>query len=758
MADECMCWSFIHMPHEVMAGIAWCLDVNDLCQAGACSSVLSEEVSDPELWFHLFMRTCWPPSDTLLAFAEECAENLAGIDWRARLRARMMSPAAIVVDVGRGYSKYTIVHGVRGRSEAEGEAPRIVQLCSSPSHPPDCDRGEQLLYIHSQIDLALEHAVQDLDDPLYAVALQGAELRTGGKAYVRNNSMAYAANNENFFRLIRYKTEDQEWEVEPLRSRNLRQRGYSNRSRSTSAAISVPAAELIAVRCASDLPLLVGEPFAQTVARRDGPIDSTDWARDICSQLQGRAGTLRIAPQAQMALWAHGIDHGIVVNIGQSHTIALPVVNGEVVSSASCSSNLGGASLTMFMMQVLRERLDIDDGGFMTWCRDLKEGYCYAAPPPSGGRATSLRARIATGDDFGIQRIPVDIPFRDGEQIELAEERVLVPELFFDRAMGVRPTLPELIASCAARVQQLGSCSVEGVQKLLQQVVLVGGGADIPGLRPRTEFEVRALLREGLFPELARSLTSTDEVFVLNPPLGNNGSLTSPRFVPVVGGCVRAACATHFKPPTSEGSQAKRHSIEMQIELGAAQQQFGRRLPIEWMQRRRFLLAGASVFRTGGGGGEDDDIWDFINGAMDSDPEDAGSQGSVPDSEDSSDGDDDDEELVSFGQPDDQCNSNRQQEEPLSQDQVANQEQPSSSSAVRSSPQREGNGANRSAGASKGNGKADRRGRTKGVQKGAFSARSKGGARGSGGPGSGAGGKARGKGRQRQVWRPVQRD
>lgn len=29
-----------------------------------------------------------------------------------------------------------------------------------------------------------------------------------------------------------------------------------------------------------------------------------------------------------MALWAHGVDHGIVVNIGQSQTIALPVVRG----------------------------------------------------------------------------------------------------------------------------------------------------------------------------------------------------------------------------------------------------------------------------------------------------------------------------------------------------------------------------------------------------------------------------------------------
>ena len=33
-----------------------------------------------------------------------------------------------------------------------------------------------------------------------------------------------------------------------------------------------------------------------------------------------------------MALWGHGVDHGIVVNIGQGQTVALPVVKGEATS------------------------------------------------------------------------------------------------------------------------------------------------------------------------------------------------------------------------------------------------------------------------------------------------------------------------------------------------------------------------------------------------------------------------------------------
>lgn len=44
---------------------------------------------------------------------------------------------------------------------------------------------------------------------------------------------------------------------------------------------------------------------------------------------RGFPGDPQGVSQAQMALWAHGLDHGIVVNIGQQQTIAVPVVRGR---------------------------------------------------------------------------------------------------------------------------------------------------------------------------------------------------------------------------------------------------------------------------------------------------------------------------------------------------------------------------------------------------------------------------------------------
>ena len=48
-----------------------------------------------------------------------------------------------------------MAHGVRGRWELDGHSPQLVQLCSSPTHPPDCDRNEQLCYIHHKLDREL---------------------------------------------------------------------------------------------------------------------------------------------------------------------------------------------------------------------------------------------------------------------------------------------------------------------------------------------------------------------------------------------------------------------------------------------------------------------------------------------------------------------------------------------------------------------------------------------------------------------------
>jgi len=303
----------------------------------------------------------------------------------------------------------------------------------------------------------------------------------------------------------------------------------------------------------------------------------------------------------------------------------LPVVSGKVIAAAAEYYDIGSSQLTMEMTQLLHRRFPDVTNEMMTWCRDLKENFCYVAPPLEG---YSLRERLARGNDFGLQPVEVELPYRTHGMVEIAAERVLIPEILFERH-----SIPSLIARAAEKTLLLNACSVEEVRALLRQIVIVGGTADFPGMRPRTEFEVRALLQTSRYPQLSEALASSNDVFVLNPPLGVNGPLASPRFVPLVGGCVRAAssCPLESWDSREDGASLSSVSCGSFRMLPGFLSSVRHRLPA--------LLNASLVFRTGGGGGEDDNLWDmFLNQGSDEQSESAAwscEQGSEADEQES---------------------------------------------------------------------------------------------------------------------------
>jgi len=619
------------LPHDVCAAILRNLGVQDTGAVAQICRIFAQEASDNDVWQRLFVQNCWPPSDALLAFAEDSVDTPGGIDWRSRVHARAKASPVIVVDVGRGYTKYGIVHGLHGRPEGDGHAPHLVQLCSSPTHPPDCDHDEQLPFIHSQIDAALLQAAANPEDQLHRVALcpsaAAAPAEAPGRFAVLSGLTARDDLNGTLVRLESFEADKGRWKVCPV---NVSQRSQTTeiRDRSNNTLVVLPE-RLRLVNRAHEFPLLIGEPFAATAGGAGGRSRGglTRWALATQADLGSRPGPVRIIPQAQMALWAHGIDHGIVVNIGQGQTFALPVVCGEIVAPAAVATDVGSAALTRLMVQVLHQRYPFVDGSVMTWCRDLKENYCYVAPPvPSttvkgvtlATEPGALRRRLSLGDDYGVQQVRVQFPIT-GDMIELDKERILVPEALFDPGMVQgEATLPMLILRCAEKVLALGLCGQEALQALLRNIVLVGGAADLPGIRPRTEFELRALLEHRASQELRSALRSPEDVFVLNPPLGAAGPLTSPRFVPFFGGCVRMASSR--LPSTGIGVQdctpphfGERGRNGSPAEDTTADQHLPNRSIVipnlaAWMRRRFFHLNAPAIFRTGGGGGEDE-VW-----------------------------------------------------------------------------------------------------------------------------------------------------
>ncbi|CAE7659578.1 unnamed protein product, partial [Symbiodinium necroappetens] len=272
----------VHMPHEVCAGVVWSLEMSDVGRFAPTCKLFSQEAMDAELWFHLFMRTCWPPSGALLAFAEGTTTPV-GIDWRARLQARSAACPTIVVDVGRGYTKYTVADGIQGRWELDGCSPQLVQLCSSPTHPPDCERNDQLRYIQYMLNREFLQAALNPSHRLHKAAMAPQNsLKQGGYAVYRDEH-----DNAKPVKVREGDEAAGQWSVEVLQSS---ERGI----------LSVQSESLEPIRMAQDLPILIGEPFVITAA---GSGEKAAWEQNIRSQLgNDRPGAVQVVSQAQMAL------------------------------------------------------------------------------------------------------------------------------------------------------------------------------------------------------------------------------------------------------------------------------------------------------------------------------------------------------------------------------------------------------------------------------------------------------------------------
>merc|ERR1712137_416258 len=166
--------------------------------------------------------------------------------------------------------------------------------------------------------------------------------------------------------------------------------------------------DFIMVRRASELPMLLGEPFMQTAHRgllkdqgeatTEFEAETARWALAQREQLgRSRKGPVHVVEQARMALWAHGIDHGLVVNIGQRNVFTMPVINGHVAAELTTWSEAGSVTLTQYMQRLVMTKARTQDpaavcGDLLTWCRDMKEQHCYVAPPSPSNQGAPLSA------------------------------------------------------------------------------------------------------------------------------------------------------------------------------------------------------------------------------------------------------------------------------------------------------------------------------------------------------------------------------
>eukprot|EP00397_Hematodinium_sp_SG-2012_P017760 GEMP01018171.1.p1 GENE.GEMP01018171.1~~GEMP01018171.1.p1 ORF type:complete len:565 (+),score=96.95 GEMP01018171.1:51-1745(+) len=129
-------------------------DVASIGRMGCVSVQLRDKVNDGEVWQLVIERCFWSKQSTDL-----CTKEL--------VKARAETPVTLAIDIGRGYTKWALVHPLMPRIEGKS-----LQLCSSPTHPPEAKSETQIFAIQKQAMDVLDRARRNPSDPLHKKAMR----------------------------------------------------------------------------------------------------------------------------------------------------------------------------------------------------------------------------------------------------------------------------------------------------------------------------------------------------------------------------------------------------------------------------------------------------------------------------------------------------------------------------------------------------------------------------------------------------------
>eukprot|EP01017_Pseudomicrothorax_dubius_P019111 TRINITY_DN2103_c0_g1_i6.p1 TRINITY_DN2103_c0_g1~~TRINITY_DN2103_c0_g1_i6.p1 ORF type:complete len:287 (-),score=70.45 TRINITY_DN2103_c0_g1_i6:283-1143(-) len=130
---------------------------------------------------------------------------------------------------------------------------------------------------------------------------------------------------------------------------------------------------------------------------------------------------LFISVQAILSLYANGKTTGVVLDIGDGVSHALPVFEGFSIPHAISRSDIAGRDITEYLTTLLRRSgYNFHTSAEFELVKKIKEKCCLVSPTP-------------VVDERGIDDKKLKIPYflPDGNQIELSTERTRAPEILF---------------------------------------------------------------------------------------------------------------------------------------------------------------------------------------------------------------------------------------------------------------------------------------------------------------------------------------
>ncbi|CAB9499443.1 Actin-66 (Fragment) [Seminavis robusta] len=191
-----------------------------------------------------------------------------------------------------------------------------------------------------------------------------------------------------------------------------------------------------------------------------------------------RSPAMFFTPPSVLSLYASGRTTGVVLDVGEGVTHAVPVYEGFALPHSVTRSDVAGRDVTRQMQLLLRRSgLPFTTTAEVDLVKSLKEEVCYCTPNP-----TSANDEVAEKESKTQYQLP------DGQAVSLASERFQAPNVLFD---------PFLFGSEEAGVADVLVTSImksdiDLRSKLYSQIVLAGGSTLFQGFGDRMLYEVRS--------------------------------------------------------------------------------------------------------------------------------------------------------------------------------------------------------------------------------------------------------------------------
>lgn len=189
-----------------------------------------------------------------------------------------------------------------------------------------------------------------------------------------------------------------------------------------------------------------------------------------------RAPALFLAPPAVLSLYASGRTTGVVLDVGEGVSHAVPVYEGFALPHSVTRSDVAGRDVTRQMQLLLRKSgLTFTTTAELDLVKRMKEESCYLTRTP-----------ITDDSAEKDSRTPYTLP--DGQTFNLSSERYQAPNVLFD---------PSLIGSEEAGVadilvNSIMKSDIDLRSTLFSQIVLAGGSTLCPGFGDRLLHELRS--------------------------------------------------------------------------------------------------------------------------------------------------------------------------------------------------------------------------------------------------------------------------